>query len=320
MIIPDFALIPYSERIGFVNLSGMVELRVRKDRVDRIKKLVKYLRRKLNDKTIYKVIPYENKSYMIIRHPLQDIKEFIQAYDQCIGSDNRVRFINDHIDLFNNLEFVCKFCEKDGSRYQFMPDKFKSNMKLIKAVLSNNSHYYIHFPDRMKNNKKVLAILLFKEPYKFNIISETFKNDRQFIIYILSRGKSFYIYEYLYEGLKKDPEIVSMQLSVLQNDLLFSDVIANIPDNLIKDRNFILSLRFDNIDVSMKFYSHLSTELQRDYDILLKHGYGSILTTYNKIMTPEMKSDIELHRKLVKLNPSIYDLMSEKLKNIIPKN
>jgi hypothetical protein len=203
-----------------------------------------------------------------------------------------------------------------------MPDKFKSNMKLIKTVLSDNSYYYIDFPDRIKNNKKVLAILLFKEPYKFYLIPKTFKNDRQFIIYLLSRGKSIYIYKDLYVRFKKDPEIVSMQLSVLQDCLLFSDVIANIPDNLIKDRNFILSLRFDNIDISMRFYSHLSTELQRDYDILLKHGYSSMsqVGIYYRIMTPEMKSDIELHIKLVKLNPSIYDLMSEKLKNIIPKN
>jgi hypothetical protein len=37
-------------------------------------------------------------------------------------------------------------------------------------------------------------------------------------------------------------------------------------------------------------------------------------------MTPEMKCDVELHKKLVKLNPNIYDLMSDNLKNMISKN
>jgi hypothetical protein len=72
---------------------------------------------------------------MIIRHPLQDITKFIQAYDQCNKRD-RNKFINDHIDLFNNLDFVCKFCKRDASKYQRMPDKFKINKKLVNIVVA----------------------------------------------------------------------------------------------------------------------------------------------------------------------------------------
>jgi hypothetical protein len=235
---------------------------------------------------------------MIIRHPLQDIKEFIRVYDQCRNGDSVIKFINDHIDLFNSSEFVYKFCQNDKSKYPLIPDKFKNNKKLISMLIS---YYYVDFND----------------------IPDHLKNDRQFVIDLFKNEveSSLFIYDFLSDTLKKDPEIAALQIYTCRGEYGLYEVISCISKDLINDRNFILSLEFDYADDSLDLYNYLSIELKRDYDILLKHGYGCILTTtYNRIMTPEMKSDVELHRKLINLNPKIYDLMSEELKNIIPKN
>jgi hypothetical protein len=110
MLIPDFPFIRYNELICFVNPSGLVELRVRKDRIDRYlknnDKMLQYLRRKIGDNTIFKITPYESipESYLIIRHPLQDFNEFKKAYIMCPYID-RLKFVNKHIELFNNPDF-----------------------------------------------------------------------------------------------------------------------------------------------------------------------------------------------------------------------
>jgi hypothetical protein len=158
MLIPDFPFIRYSETICFVNPSGLVELRVRKDRIDRTKKLIKYLRRKIGDNTIYKIIPYDNvyvgalnnKSYMIIRHPLQDINEFLRAFDEFYSKYTHTytthaktaiyKFIDDHIELFNNLGFVSKFCKYNPTCYSYIPAHFKSNKIIINQMLKFIEH------------------------------------------------------------------------------------------------------------------------------------------------------------------------------------
>jgi hypothetical protein len=107
---------------------------------------------------------------------------------------------------------------------------------------------------------------------------------------------------------------------------VYLHIVVNIPDNLINNRDFLLSIcKFmpdDCYDSLSLLYSYTSIKLKRDYEILLQMGYQYIghKPKYTEIMTFKMKSDIELHRKLVKLNPKIYGLMSTKLKNIIPKN
>jgi hypothetical protein len=126
------------------------------------------------------------------------------------------------------------------------------------------------------------------------------------------------IYPFLSYEFRKDLEIVSLSLSDLcRNYNQAEQIISWIPDNLFNDRNFILSL---DIDVSSGIYRHLSIELQRDYEILLKFGYRYISSdeAYNRIMTPEMKSDVELHRKLMELNPNIRIIATNNT-NIVPK-
>jgi hypothetical protein len=159
------------------------------------------------------------------------------------------------------------------------------------------------------------------------------KNNRKIVIYLIKNliyemehdlGRLYYlqciytIYPFLSYEFRKDPEIVSLSLSDLcRNYNQAEQIISWIPDNLFNDRNFILSL---DIDVSSGIYRHLSIELQRDYEILLKFGYRYISSdeAYNRIMTPEMKSDVELHKKLMELNPNIHIIAANNT-NIVPK-
>jgi hypothetical protein len=313
MLIPDFTLIPYNEPIWFVNLSGMVELRVRKERIDRYlknnDKILQYLRRKIGDNTIFKITPYESipETYLIIRHPLQDFNKFEPTYAISILTMEQVKFVQDHIELFNNLDFVIRACKLGPENYQYIPDRYKSNLKLLKTL--RHWSQFEHIPDKVKNNRKIVIYLI--------------KN----LIYEMAHGlgRSFYlqciytIYPFLSYDFRKDPEIVSLSLSDLcRNYNQAEQIISCIPDNLFNNRNFVLSL---DINVSSGIYRHLSIELQRDYEILLKFGYRYISTNadaYNRIMTPEMKSDVELHKKLMELNPNIHIIATNNT-NIIPK-
>jgi len=159
-----------SEKVCFVNPSGLIELWVTKSRFIRYKKpdrLLQYLRRKLGDKTIHKIVPYENDSYSIIRHPLQDFREFIKSCDEYVngeyykwysdedqdGKDRSIAgrrdymvkciklFITTHIELFNSLDFVITFCDKCPSMYPLMPDRFKSNNELLKIMNQKSDKY-----------------------------------------------------------------------------------------------------------------------------------------------------------------------------------
>jgi hypothetical protein len=307
----------------------MVELRVRKERIDRYltnleednDKLLQYLRRKIGDELIYKILPIISKndcdldstSYMIIRHPLQDIDEFSRVYnDLCMEYNDQVKFIRDHIELFNNLEFVIGFSKVYPTKYQYLPERFKSNKIILQSVIYNEQFQY--FPDKIKNDRNLVIYLILLRGPDINSFMGA-KNLRH-------HTKIRTIFQYLPYEFRKDPEIVSLAVLDILPDCIYMHIIAHIPDNLINDRNFVLSLNIGDINVSTKLCNYLSLELKRDYDILLKHGYSIIgyKLEYDRIMTPEMKSDVELHKKLIYLNPNIYYLMSEELKNIIPKN
>jgi hypothetical protein len=248
---------------------------------------------------------------MIIRHPLQNIDEFIRVYNNLrMEYNDQVKFIRDHIDLFNNLEFVIWFIKVYPTKYQYLPERFKRNKIILKSVIYNEQFQY--FPDKIKNDRNLVIYLIrLRGPDTYSPI----------IIKIIHHRKICTIFRYLPYEFRKDPEIVSLAVLDILPDCIYIHIIAHIPDNLIKDRNFILSLDIGDIKISTKLCKHLSLELHRDYDILLKYGYSIIgyKLEYDRIMTPEMKSDVELHRKLINLNPNIYNLMSEELKNIIPK-
>jgi hypothetical protein len=316
MLILDFTLI-YSEIICFVNLSGLVELRVRKDRVDRYltnnDKMLQYLRRKIGDKLIYKITPYErimgDEAYMIIRHPLQDIKEFIRVYNKLSNTISR-NFVRKNIDLFNNLDFVIRFSKIAPIQYQYLPERFKHNRKVLEAVIFHDQFQY--FPDKIKNNRNLVIYLIrLRGPSTCSFIK----------LINLHYRKINTLFRYLPYEFRKDLEIISLAMDDTLADAACYSVMSHIPDNLINDRNFILSFNDCNINILSNIYYSLSMELARDYEILVKLGYRIMgyKSDYSRIMTPEMKSNIELHRKLVKLNPSIYNLMSEELQNIIPK-
>ncbi len=83
------------EKVCFVNPSGLVELWVTKSRLSQYKKpdrVLRYLRRKLGDETIHKIIPYETDSYSIIRHHLRDVNEFIEVFDDYVEIGNCSRW------------------------------------------------------------------------------------------------------------------------------------------------------------------------------------------------------------------------------------
>jgi len=323
MLIPDFAFVKDNEPICFVNPSGLVELRVRKDRIARYLtnlddeknnyRLIKYLRTKIGDDTIYKIISYEScsKSYAIIRHPLQDFNNFRQAFDRCY---DEVDFISKYFELFNNVNFIRNFCI-------YYPE--------------SHNHVYKYLSPRIKSSRRVLCILIMNNPDIFYYVPDEIKSNKKIIMYLIKKIKSYSlvaIYQYLSYELRKDPEIVALLLagrafSANGNDFtIYRHIVVNIPDNLINDRDFLLGIcKFmpDNCcDILSLLYSYTSIKRKRDNAILLKMGYNYIghKPKYKEIMTSKMKSDIELHKKLVKLNSEIYDLMSEELKNIIPKN
>jgi hypothetical protein len=163
MLIPDFTL-TYNETIYFVNPSGLVELRVRKDRIARYfknnDKMLQYLRRKISDNTIFKITPYESipETYLIIRHPLQDINKFEPIYAISILTMEQVKFVQDHIELFNNLDFVIRACKLGPENYQYIPDRYKSNLKLLKTL--RHWSQFEHIPDKVKNNRKLVIYLI----------------------------------------------------------------------------------------------------------------------------------------------------------------
>jgi hypothetical protein len=315
MLIPDFPFIKYNELICFVNPSGLVELRVRKDRIARYlknnDKMLQYLRRKIGDNMIFKITSYENipETYLIIRHPLQDFNKFELTFTISILTMEQVKFVQDHIELFNNLDFVIRACKLGPENYQYIPDRYKSNLKLLKTL--RHWSQFEHIPDKVKNNRKIVIYLIKNLVYVMN-------NDCKFPFYL---DCIYSIYPCLSYEFRKDPEIVSLSLSDLcRNYNQAEQIISWIPDNLFNDRNFILSL---DINISSGIYRHLSIELQRDYEILLKFGYRYISNdeAYNRIMTPEMKSDVELHKKLMKLNPNIHTIATNNPNNtnIVPK-
>jgi hypothetical protein len=346
MIIFD---LPYirGEVICFVNLSGLVELRVRNSRIIRYvanltkngnnnkknDKLLLYLRIKLKDELIYKIIPYktiQNKTndmntYAIIRNPLQRAGEFMKAFVKFTTHNNcydaRKLFINDNIELFNNFDFVNMFCMYHTPDYRFMPDRFKSNKKIIWTAVIYDFYMFREIPDKLRSSKKFIMSFI----KKIKLTPHRVQN----------------IYQFLSYELRKDPEIVSVLLSGFDSfnknefdsgmerhirSTVYTTIVRYIPDNLINNRNFLLSVyKFmpeDRLSNLSMLYSYTSIELKRDYEIILKLGYLYIehKIRYADIMTPEMKCDVELHKKLVKLNPNIYDLMSDNLKNMISKN
>jgi hypothetical protein len=254
---------------------------------------------------------------VIIRHPLQNFNNFIRAYHICHYID-RQKFMSEHIELFNNIDFVRRFCTYYPRYYQYIPIRFKSNKRVLHALLEYDQHMLKYAPDEAISNKKI-------------------------IMYAIKRvipHCPLYIYRYLSYELRKDPEIVAcisaafwlfddhMGVPGLHSipPSIYYHVVNYIPDDLINNRDFLLSIcKFmpNNCSKSLSLlYSHTSIELKRDYEILLQMGYkyiGHKKTIYNEIMTSQMKSDTWLHRKLVKLNPDIYDFMPAKLKNKIPK-
>jgi hypothetical protein len=87
---------------------------------------------------------------MIIRHPLQDINEFLRAFDEFYSKYTHTytthaktaihKFIDDHIELFNNLGFVSKFCKYNPTCYSYIPAHFKSNKIIINQMLKFIEH------------------------------------------------------------------------------------------------------------------------------------------------------------------------------------
>jgi hypothetical protein len=340
--------LPYHKNrkvIYFVNLSGLIELRIWNTRITRYIKntnyitkvisnnrLIKHLRRKLNDNTIYKIIPYDNiynnMSYLILRHPLQDFGAFEQIYKQIyeqylykygpnncendyINYTDRIEFLNKNIELFNDLCFVYKVLDYDVKIYQYIPDRFKCNKQILVNVIKHRNYELI--PDKVKNNRKLAIFMVTVKTNYFHACM---------------------IYQYLPYKFRKDPEIVSLALTNMNQGAVSECIIDHIPDNLINDRNFVLSLTINtvspekfyhindlnwkglNINIAPDIYRYLSIVLQRDYDILIRFGYYFIAdkVIYNRIMTHEMKFDIGLHKKLIELNLKIYNLMPEELR------
>ena len=314
------------EKVCFVNPSGLVELWVNKSRFIRYgdpNRLLRYLRRKLGDNTIHKIIPYETDSYSIIRHPLQDVNEFIEACDKYTRAeyqksriavkysfqckqyhDNYYReldqttkclnfakiFVGEHIELFNSLDFAIGFCTKYPSMYSHIPDQFKCNKKLLKIIISRDQSQFQYTPDTIKNDRN-FAIKLIKQIQPANNL----------------------IYRYLSHELRKDPEILSAIIHKLsKTDLDLQWTIGDIPDNLINNRDFILSL---NIDASDRLYQYLSSSMQQDYDIISKIGEFYDVNTYARTIYAEMKSDFELHKILINRNANIFTFMCDELRD-----
>jgi len=306
------------DKVCFVNPSGLVELWVTKSRLSRYEdsdRLLQYLRRKLGDKTIHKIIQYETDSYSIIRHPLQDVNEFIEACgkytraeyqklycavnygnnyrenDQTIKYLNFVKiFVGEYIELFNSLDFAIGFCTKYPSMYSHIPDQFKCNKKLLKIIISRDQSQFQYTPDTIKNDRN-FAIKLIKQIQPANNL----------------------IYRYLSHELRKDPEILSAIIHKLsKTDLDLQWTIGDIPDNLINNRDFILSL---NIDASDRLYQYLRSSMQQDYDIILKIGEFYNVNTYIRTISAEMKSDFELHKILINRNANIFTFMRDELRD-----
>ena len=291
------------EKLCFVNPSGLVELWVTKSRISRYKKpdrVLRYLRRKLGDETIHKIIPYETDSYSIIRHPLQDVNKFIKEIHKRFKISkcafDFAKFTRKHIELFNHLNFVIKFCYEYPSMYHLVPIRFKSNIKLLDTVLESDQAQFKNIPYVMKNNRDLVIYLIKQTQRKWDVTL---------------------IYRHLSYELRKDPEILSVTLihSIkVYDDGFKHNIVDHIPDNLINNRNFILSL---NINTPSALYRFLDRNMQQDYDIILKFGYFDDRDEYNNIMTPDMKLDIELHKKLISNNAHIFRYMTDKLRDNI---
>ena len=295
------------EKVCFVNPSGLVELWVNKSRFIRYEdsdRLLQYLRRKLGDKTIHKIIPYETDSYSIIRHHLRDVNEFIKVFDDYVEIGNCSRWCNGggcceskiiykHIELFDNLDFIIRFCSVYWDTYHLMPIQFKCNKKLLKTVLIKDQNLIRYAPDSVTYNQD-LIIYLIKSSSRDN--------------------KPNCIYKYLPHMLRENPEILSTSLNNGCWTDIMHNIVGHIPDNLINNRNFILSL---NINTPSALYRFLDRNMQRDYAIILKFGYFNNRDEYNNIMTPTMKLDIELHRTLVCRNPHIFRYMQYELRDSV---
>ena len=328
------------EKVWFVNQSGLVELWVNKSRFIRYEdpnRVLQYLRRKLGDKTIHKIIPYEKDSYSIIRHPLQDVNEFIKACKEYFGVADinnwygdtyyAKNFIYDHITLFNNLDFVLQFCREYWYMYHLIPIRFKCNKKLLKTVLINDQRLIRYAPDSVKYNRDLIIYLIKSSGHD---------------------NKPNLIYMYLPYILREDSEILSISI----NNGCWTDIKHNIvdyiPNYLINNCEFMLGTNIDIVSVlypyvenphirnNKKFicsyivgirkyskddidishiYNSLSMELKLDLDILT--AFLSKLDNYKYIHIP---SDILSNKsailgfksKCIRVN--IYVYISDKLK------
>ena len=178
------------------------------------------------------------------------------------------------------LDFVFS---KEGSAYlwEFIPEKYKTNRKFIKRMLTinpaiimslqmtllkdksilislitDNPSFFEKLPDEIKNNPYILASIIKANPEIYRYLPYSMKTNPMILKKIIEYSQG-YNWEFLDELVLNDPSLISI-LYILSPSLLrqilarHPSLIMNCPPQIISDNNFMETAVKQNPDI-LKF-------------------------------------------------------------------
>lgn len=208
-------------------------------------------------------------------------------------------------------KIVIEGLNKNPLWYQYIPNKFKSDVGIINLVLNKNYKVFDYFPSNIK--KKWIKTAM---ENNINVITYIKNDDIDFDVLELIQeliNKDLNNFKFLSEEVEKNACVLNHTEEKLINKLDSKGVhhLKKITDTILSNKNIILNIA-PLYPTSLNF---ISDELKNDKDIVLAavQKYGN---TY-KFASLKMKNDVDVIISSYLSSNNFFHYYSEKSKSII---
>jgi len=210
--------------------------------------------------------------------------------------------------LKDDYDIALKAITKNASNINCFSERLKNNHELIKIALQKDASIFDNFNEEFKKDREIVKIALKQNGYVFIFVSKYFENDKEMFLLAIQNLRILYsnmVYNDEYMGmlfyasdtLKDNEEVV---LEAVKYDY---DSVKFISARLKNDVDFIINMIVEKVKFDIKN--------EEEYDL------DSFYYTVFKNLDSSLKSKKELFLKIVKIDTSILNFATSKIKGDI---
>jgi hypothetical protein len=233
-----------------------------------------------NDLEIVKIALKQNLNAFFFCSPeLQNQKNFVI---QCVKEFNlylHSNWINSHISLFSDYEFIFQLCKLNGGMLEYASKNLRSDKKIMLIALDQTEkafRYCLEFDEEIalmavekngfnlqyagkyRGNRKIVEMAINKSPFSFEFASEELRGDYLISLQAIQLNSSNFKFT-VSEKIKNDPILLKEVLSK------HGSCLESLSKN-VKNNKELVMLSIENYPIS---YLQASESLQNDKEVVM---------------------------------------------------